>query len=174
MRTISFYSSRGKHGYLANFSPHAVTIDGERWQTVEHFFQAKKFEGVPEVVKAIRRARSPAAAKKIAKINSRLRRGDWEEVRQQVMRSAIRAKFQQHPELAAKLLATDHAEIVELAPDDDFWGTGTDGQGRNRMGRLLMELRGRIKKQMTQPGIHRKGGGVHVNTLRISRRSINP
>lgn len=32
-------------------------------------------------------------------------------------------------------------EVVEISPNDFFWGRGVDGSGENHLGRLLMELR---------------------------------
>jgi predicted NAD-dependent protein-ADP-ribosyltransferase YbiA (DUF1768 family) len=39
------------------------------------------------------------------------------------------------------LLSTGHETIVEHTANDDYWGDGGDGSGRNRLGLLLMELR---------------------------------
>ncbi len=56
------------------------------------------------------------------------------------MRKALRAKFEQHAELRALLLATAPAKLVEHTENDAYWGDG--GHGRiNRLGYLLMELR---------------------------------
>jgi len=57
------------------------------------------------------------------------------------MRRADSAKFTQHPDLAALLLATGDAELVEDFPSEPHWGTGPDGQGLNWAGRVLMEIR---------------------------------
>ena len=57
------------------------------------------------------------------------------------MRDALRAKFSQHPDLKAMLLATGTAEIIEHTANDRYWGDGGDGTGKNRLGELLMELR---------------------------------
>lgn len=55
----------------------------------------------------------------------------------------LRAKFKQHPELAAMLIATGDAELVEGNTwGDTFWGRDlATGHGENHLGRLLMELR---------------------------------
>ncbi len=60
------------------------------------------------------------------------------------MRRADLAKFSQNPDLAAKLIATGDAEIVEDAAHDPFWGVGPDGEGCNWAGRILMETRSKI------------------------------
>jgi len=57
------------------------------------------------------------------------------------MREAVEAKFRQHDELRALLLATNDAILVEHTENDDFWGDGGDGSGRNELGRVLMAVR---------------------------------
>jgi len=72
-------------------------------------------------------------------------RADWGEVKLDVMRRADGAKFSQHPQLAEMLLATSPAELIEDSPFDSFWGQGQDGSGHNWAGRILMEIRDRLR-----------------------------
>jgi hypothetical protein len=55
------------------------------------------------------------------------------------MRCGIDAKFHQNSELADLLLETTPRDLIEAAPDDDYWGIGHDGKGRNVMGELLTQ-----------------------------------
>lgn len=66
---------------------------------------------------------------------------DWDQIKINVMRVALRAKFTQHDHLRLSLIATGNAEIIEDSASDYFWGSGADGSGENWLGRLLMELR---------------------------------
>ncbi len=50
-------------------------------------------------------------------------RKNWESVKEQVMRKALRAKFEQHAELRALLLATAPAKLVEHTENDAYWET---------------------------------------------------
>jgi ribA/ribD-fused uncharacterized protein len=61
------------------------------------------------------------------------------------MRRADLANFTQHADLAALLLPTGDAELVEDSPSESFWGTGPDGQGINWAGRVPMEIRARLQ-----------------------------
>jgi N-glycosidase YbiA len=61
------------------------------------------------------------------------------------MRKAVTAKFEQHPELTRLLLGTGDALLVENTSNDDYWGDGGDGSGRNMLGRILMEVRQRLR-----------------------------
>ena len=69
-------------------------------------------------------------------------RGDWYKVREHSMLEVLQAKFQQHPELTELLLATGDAYLVENTSRDAFWADGGDGKGKNRLGNLLMQVRG--------------------------------
>lgn len=49
-------------------------------------------------------------------LTRQLLRADWEQVKDDVMREAVRAKFRAHADLRAELLATGDEELVENAP----------------------------------------------------------
>ncbi len=147
MRTVlRFYSVGDELGELSNFALFPITVDGERWPTVEHYFQAHKFDDVA-YRKRIRQARTPMAAAQLGRDRSRKLRKDWESVKVSVMRAAVLAKFTQHPELRELLLATGDAKLVEHTDSDDFWGDGGDGRGKNMLGRILMEVRDSLKER---------------------------
>lgn len=67
-------------------------------------------------------------------------RSDWDDVKN-VMRSALRHKFDAHPKLVQLLLSRGQEEIIEQTTDDMYWGCGTNRKGLNMLGRLLMDLR---------------------------------
>lgn len=140
---IHFLLPDGPHGYLSNWSDHAIEVDGVMWSTVEHYFQAMKFPDDPKHRERIRGAVGPERAKAVA-YESAAVRTDWLEVRDEVMLAALRAKFGQHPSLRRQLLATGDEELVEANPNDAYWGDGEDGSGENRAGTLLMGLRGEL------------------------------
>ncbi len=68
-------------------------------------------------------------------------RSDWENVKDQVMRKAVWAKFTQHPKLRQLLIDTKDAHIAENSPRDSYWGLGQDGDGENMLGQILAEVR---------------------------------
>ena len=74
-------------------------------------------------------------------------RADWEDVKLNVMRKALLAKFTQHDNLRQKLIKTGERVLVERSPHDSFWGDGGDGSGQNWLGWLLMEIRDKVCKQ---------------------------
>jgi len=68
----------------------------------------------------------------------------WSRTKFDRMRMVLRAKFTQHADLAAALLATGNARLVESAtvdsPVNRLWGE-VNGVGKNMLGVLLMEIR---------------------------------
>jgi ribA/ribD-fused uncharacterized protein len=138
---ISFYSDRDvPYGGFSNFSAHGFELDGKWWRTSEHYFQAQKFVGTPWA-ENIREVGKPKDAANMGRDRRHPLRPDWEQVKEEVMMQALRAKFAAHVELRRLLLETGEEPIVENAPGDYYWGCGADGGGQNRLGHLLMELR---------------------------------
>ncbi|TVP65239.1 MAG: NADAR family protein [Nodularia sp. (in: Bacteria)] len=138
--TIYFYSPREQYGCFSNFSPHGFELDNLYWYTSEHYFQAQKFVGTFHV-EQIRLVKTPNDAAKMGRESSRPLRQDWEKVKDDVMRKAVMRKFATHQYIREILLATDNKEIVENSPIDYYWGCGSDGSGKNRLGIILMEVR---------------------------------
>jgi len=76
---ILFYLPEDPFGAFSNFSPHSVTIYDHEWQTSEHPFQAMKFwPHRPDLVDAVRRAKSPGKAARLGRDRSNPLRADWD------------------------------------------------------------------------------------------------
>ena len=63
------------------------------------------------------------------------------------MRTAVRAKFTQIPSLKKLLLNTADAVLIDHDADDDYWSDGGDGNGRNMLGVVLMEVRDELRSR---------------------------
>jgi ribA/ribD-fused uncharacterized protein len=143
---IEFYSTQASYGEFSNFAAFPFTLDGLEWPTSEHFFQAQKFEDAPHRER-IRTARSPMIAARLGRSRDFPIRPDWESVKVDIMRTAVRAKFAAHTALRAVLISTSDEEIIEAAVGDAFWGCGADGNGLNWLGRILMEVRDSLRAE---------------------------
>lgn len=137
---INFYRVSDEYGEFSNFADYPIMLDGKRWPTTEHYFQAQKFAD-PAYREKIRKANSPMLAARLGRDRKQKLRRDWESVKVGIMRAAVHAKFTQHDDLKTLLLATANAKIVEHTENDDYWGDGGNGSGRNMLGRILMEVR---------------------------------
>lgn len=143
---IHFYSVTDDHGWCSNFAPYPIKLGGRVWPTSEHYFQAQKFEE-SSVQEAVRQTRSPMLAARMGRDRKLKLRRDWDSIKVSIMRDAVRAKFSQHKDLAQLLLATGDAKLVEHTDQDDYWGDGGDGSGKNMLGRILMEVRQELRPQ---------------------------
>ena len=143
---IYFYKKDEKYYEFTNFWPSPIELDGKRWPTTEHYFQAQKFVGT-SLVEDIHKKKYPRDVFEFAQkpdIASQCRK-DWKEVRVQVMKKALMAKFTQHDDLCQLLINTGKRKLVERSPYDKFWGDGGNGSGKNQLGKLLMEVREELK-----------------------------
>ncbi len=64
----------------------------------------------------------------MARRNDSNKRHDWEQVKDQIMATALHAKFTQYENLMQMLLGTGDAILVENSPIDRYWGNGGDGK----------------------------------------------
>ncbi len=143
---IYFYKIEEQpYGCFSNLAPYGVELEGRWWATIEHYFQAKKFLN-PYLQELIRSLPSAKRAAIIGRDKKFARRFDWEQVKVDVMRTAVFQKFKTHDALHHILLETGEKEIVEDAPDDYYWGCGTDGSGQNQLGKILVEVRGLLRR----------------------------
>lgn len=127
----------GQYGFLSNFYSAEVYLDGVKYATVEHAYQAAKSLD-PEERKQVQLATTPAIAKKLGKFVTK--RDDWDEVKVSIMHSLVKQKFL-HSELYDKLMATGDEELIEGNWwGDVFWGM-YKGKGRNELGKILMQVR---------------------------------
>jgi ribA/ribD-fused uncharacterized protein len=143
---IHFYRTADEYGCFSNFYAAPIKLDGHTWRTSEHYFQAQKFAGTPRE-EEIRLANSPSIAARMGRSRKHRLRPDWEHVKDNVMRKAVLAKFSQHADLRAILLGTGDALLVEHTGNDDYWGDGGDGSGRNRLGEILVSVREELRKE---------------------------
>ena len=144
MKTIHFYEPEDPYGFLSNFYPSPILLKGKMWPTSEHYYQAQKVPGT-EIEEEMRMLGTPLEAFEMSRTPGFPQREDWYEVRDDIMREAVYAKFTQHPDLKNQLLDTKDAVLVEHSFRDNYWGDGGDGKGKNVLGKILMEVRERLK-----------------------------
>ena len=141
METIDLF--RGEYAFLSNFHKCTVEYEGMTYPSVEHAFQAAKNPD-PEYRRSVAAAASPVTAKRMGK-KTALRR-DWEQVKEWIMYELLLSKFSD-PDLREKLLATGDAVLIEGNKHwDRYWGV-CSGSGLNKLGKLLMKVRERIRSE---------------------------
>jgi ribA/ribD-fused uncharacterized protein len=154
---------------LSNFSSFQMTWNELTFPTSEHAYHWEKFNVAPEfrrgyhnqVQNLIRHAPSAHEAFKIGQdeIWQPWRRQDWNTVRVGIMRALLTAKVQQHEYVRRKLLATGDRELVENSWRDDFWGWGENGDGKNMLGKVWMEIRTELRTALQSNSDNIQEGG---------------
>lgn len=134
--TITNFS--GPYRYLSNFWYAPLKVGDLRFATSEHAYQAAKSLD-PADWELIQNQSTPGKAKEMGR-HIKLR-PDWDEIKLDVMRVILEAKFTQNPNLMSALIDTGDEELIEGNHwGDTYWGV-CKGVGQNHLGKLLMELR---------------------------------
>lgn len=135
----------GEYAFLSNFYRADVEFEGVIYPTNEHAFQTAKTLDPQIRQEFLTECPTPDKAKRKGRHVDL--RPDWEKVKVDIMRTIVRNKFNAHPVLAAKLLATGDATLIEGTTWHDlFWGIDlTTGKGENHLGQILMQVRKELR-----------------------------
>ena len=146
--------SKGEYRGFSNMAEYPMEIDGIKYPSVEHYFQAMKATEFKDEdsLKKIMKTKTGKAVKAVGKKVNNFNQDVWDSKKNEVMEKAVKAKFVQHPELRKKLQETGDKMIGEANPRDLYWGIGTSitqekakfpskWRGLNKLGKILMELR---------------------------------
>lgn len=145
---------------FSNYFVREMIVQGYPYPTVEHYFQSQKFKS-PEYREEIRKARSGLQAKKLGSVERSDIVEGWYESQEDAMRRGLGAKFAQHSDLKEILLSTQNAVIIYQSSTDSFWGSGKDGNGENKLGKLLVSLREEYKLGQIQLAMQCHGVGFN-------------
>ncbi len=144
-----YFSRTDPQEIFGTFSDHAFQLEDKVWPSVEHYFQAMKFES-PEQQEKIRSAGSPGQARKLGRSRFKRIRRDWKQVKHIYMTRALYTKCRAHPAIGEKLLATGDTRLVENSVYDYYWGCGRDRRGDNRYGEVLMNVRKKLREELAE------------------------
>tara|TARA_Y100000310_G_scaffold295846_1_gene327582 strand:- start:441 stop:7091 length:6651 start_codon:yes stop_codon:yes gene_type:complete len=144
---ISSFS--GENTFLSNFATSPMVFKGKQFPTLEHAYQTEKSTSIKER-KAIREASTPGKAKRLGRA-AKSKRPDFDKNKEALMLKLLRIKFKKGSLLASELIATGNAHLVEgNRHHDNFFGDCKGAEcakieGQNKLGKLLMKVRGEIR-----------------------------
>ena len=126
---------KGKYYFLSNYSKSDIKINDITFLNAESAFHSFKDMKMQSQFANL----DPATAKR--KGRSVKLRGDWEEVKDEIMYLVVKEKFKQNKELRRKLIDTGDKYLEEGNTwNDTYWGV-CNGKGRNMLGKILMRVR---------------------------------
>lgn len=144
-------SFRGKFAFLSNFHPARIEYQGITYPTVEHAYQAAKFQD-RETKLRIAALKTPGDAKRAGKYRkmSGAAARKWDVDRVEIMMELVRLKFARDPLRALLLGMTWDWELVERNWwGDKFWGVDEKtGEGMNMLGEILMIVRKELRGEL--------------------------
>ena len=134
---------QNEHRFLSNFAYVDVVFEGVTYRSVEAAYQAAKTLD-PELRKPFMYAMS-YQAKRMGKLLDV--RPDWDDVKESIMCDLLRQKFYNNPYHKNGLLATGDGYLEEgNVWGDRYWGVDLQtGEGENRLGKILMEIRSELE-----------------------------
>jgi ribA/ribD-fused uncharacterized protein len=147
-----FVKLENEYRGFSNFAPSPVVLGGKRYPTAEHYVQAMKFPDDPVWQETIRVSANAAKARQLAMDTGHPVRADWDTVKEGIVLEALRAKFQQNRGLLEQLKGTGVRPLIEASPDP-FWGEGRTGKGKNRMGKLLEQVREELREYVVPAAV---------------------
>lgn len=143
--TIRFYRTTGTYGFLSNLWPSPVIFENRGFRSAEYAYQFGKPRNADLAYWLAIAPSSAICAFAAHALPPWAVRTEWNVIKVERMRAVLAAKFDQHPDLRERLLATGDATLIEVSKTDPFWGIGAKGTGKNTLGLLLMELRERVR-----------------------------
>jgi ribA/ribD-fused uncharacterized protein len=134
-------------------------VDGVTFPTLEHYVQwskAKMFGDAATEAKILK-TKTAKAVKTLGDKVKDAKEEEWDKKKDEVMRTGLKAKFMQHPELRTKLAETKDRPIGEANARDKYWAIGTSAEtskakdpskwpGKNVLGKMLEALRTELKE----------------------------
>lgn len=132
-----------EYRWLSNFSPCTVMFEGEKYDSVEHAYQAAKTINPDE-----RKWFQGVTAGKAKGLGRKIKvREDWEDIKLETMRMLLDQKFST-TKYKNLLKGTGDLHIQEGNMwNDKFWGVCLKtGKGQNNLGKMIMEIRDIINK----------------------------
>lgn len=135
---------------LGTCSNHGFQLEDQYWPSAEHYYQATKY---PSPMKEkICACDHPLQARKLGRNIFRRKRSDWKKIRETVMTRAVYTKCRAHLEVAEALLQTETKPLANSAFGEYHWGVGRDGRGKNHYGRVLQNVRDRLRMEAASSG----------------------
>jgi len=135
----------GPFRFLSNFYilKNGVGFEGLYYPSVEHAYQAAKW---PQPDRAQFVDISAGKSKKLGKLAPNFDGRKWNKKKYDIMFELVLQKFRNNPIQREMLFMTSGFTLEERNSWGDMdWGTDEQGKGENNLGKILMNVRERLK-----------------------------
>ncbi|KAG6335895.1 hypothetical protein ID866_3204 [Astraeus odoratus] len=136
----------GDLGGFVNHSPHRILFRNKTYPSALHLLEAMKFVDKPDIAERIRLALDANEVYRLSTQYHEHVRPDWGQMLLKTLDDVLYLKFKQHPNLRKLLLNTGFADII-FADPHDFYGEGPSGSGANELGKALVRVRDRLRRE---------------------------
>ncbi|KKK71304.1 hypothetical protein LCGC14_2915250 [marine sediment metagenome] len=141
---IEFYRTDRAYGFLSNLYKKPVIFKGREFPTPEHAYQFGKFKDEDTREWAMKAPKPHLLAILAHGLFSWDIVEDWSKIKVDRMYQVLKVKFADL-DLRQQLLETGNSLLLENSKTDSFWGKGKKSNGKNMLGKLLMQVRAEIK-----------------------------
>ncbi|KZY27850.1 MULTISPECIES: NADAR family protein [unclassified Oleiphilus] len=143
-----FLSRSNEDEALGTHKLASFLLEGLLWPSIEHYYQAMKFqETSPSYFEKIRKSSTAKQARRMGRSRFHKVRKDWAQVKRTVMTRAVYTYCRSHPQVAQLLLDSGSRKILENSQYDYYWGCGRDRRAENTYGKVLMDVRSKLNQE---------------------------
>jgi len=146
--TAHFFSRFETDNLLGTHCEYSFLLEEAHWPTVEHYIQAMQYDDVKRQEHIRAAPTATEATRRGKKRFFQKTRPDWAGLRRVYMTRAVYTRAMTHLEIREALLATANELLVENNQYDYFWGCGRDRRGENQYGKVLMEVREKLRQDL--------------------------
>jgi hypothetical protein len=130
--------------WLSNFAPVRIVLGGFEYPSVENAYVSAKCNDPAWKHKCSSPKFTPGMAKREGR--SITLTPDWETIKDEVMFKCLQQKFSQQPYMWLLLSTKDQVIQEGNTWGDKYWGVDlATGEGENKLGKMLMQIRETIK-----------------------------
>lgn len=131
-----------EYRFLSNFYMTPVVYDGSFYPSSEHAYQAAKTLDLVQR-EQVQNVSTAGQSKRLGRKVTM--RPDWDKVKLEIMFQIVLNKFINNDKIRKELLNTGYSILEEgNTRGDTYWGV-CNGEGKNFLGQILMEVRAIIR-----------------------------
>lgn len=149
-----------KYGYLNNWYYSNFIIDGIKFNSVEQYMAYMKATVFGDTIIAERVLQTIIFSdmRELSRMVKGYDENTWNNIKYNIAKKGIYAKFSQNPELRKRLIGTGESLLAACSIHDTTWGIGMSQLNKNRynpsywkgenlLGKALMEVRTLLRSQ---------------------------